>query len=82
VAKQKYQGPRATALGQTKTNRGQVGVCRTCGRVLGYAGHVNIDLDLRLHHERDHCAAAGIAYRAARNADRVDFEPGEEPTPK
>jgi hypothetical protein len=77
VARQKHQGPRASALGQTKTNRGQVGVCRTCGKVLGYAGHVNLDLDLRIHRERERCAGAGIAYRAARKGDRVDFEPGE-----
>jgi len=76
LAKQKHQGARAAARGQTKTNRGQVGVCASCGKVLEYAGHVNLDLDVRLHRERDGCAATGILYRVARKTDSVDFERG------
>ena len=75
VAKQKHQQYRAIAKAQTKPNRGQVGVCATCGAVLEYAGHVNIDLDLRLHREQTECAGAGVVYRAATKKDAVEFEP-------
>jgi hypothetical protein len=74
MARQKHQGPRASALGQTKTDRGQIGVCGSCGTILEYAGHVNIDLDLRLHRERDGCPGANVRYRAAARDDRVEFD--------
>ena len=75
MAKQKYQKDRAIAKAQTKPSRGQVGVCATCGAVLEYAGHVNLDLDLRLHREQTRCAGAGVAYRTATKTDSVNFEP-------
>ena len=57
-----------------KPRRGQVGVCTTCGTILEFAGHVNLDLDLRLHREQDRCVGAGVAYRRATKADLVEFE--------
>jgi hypothetical protein len=42
--------------------------------VLEFAGHVNLDLDLRVHRERESCAADGVLYRAARKSDHVDFD--------
>lgn len=58
-----------------RPSRGQVGVCATCGTVLEYAGHVNLDLDRRVHREESGCAAAGVLYRATTKKDQVDFEP-------
>ncbi len=74
VARQKHQKARAVAKAQTKPNHGQVGVCATCGTVLEYAGHVNVDLDVRVHREESGCAAAGVVYRAATKKDHVDYE--------
>jgi len=74
VAKQKHQTRRAVVKAQTRPARGQVGVCTTCGTVLEFAGHVNVDLDLRLHREQQRCLAAGVVYRAARKSDHVDFD--------
>ena len=76
MARQKHQKERAIAKAQTKPGRGQVGACASCGTVLEYAGHVNIDLDTRVHREQSGCAAAGVIYRAATKKDTVDFEPG------
>ena len=75
MARQKHQKERAIARAQTKPGRGQVGACASCGTVLEYAGHVNIDLDLRVHREQTDCVAAGVIYRAATKKDAIDFEP-------
>jgi hypothetical protein len=32
----------------------------SCGAFLGFAGHVNLDLDLRLHRETARCAGASV----------------------
>jgi len=49
-------------------------VCASYGRILEFAGHVNLDLDLRVHHETDGCRATGVIYRNAKRADLVQFD--------
>ncbi|HEY8786336.1 MAG TPA: hypothetical protein VIN63_07660 [Candidatus Limnocylindria bacterium] len=61
-------------MARQKPSRGSVGVCATCGRLLEFAGHVNLDLDLRLHRENDGCPAAGVVYRKTKRADLVQFD--------
>jgi hypothetical protein len=51
-------------------------VCETCGKVLEFAGHVNIDLDIRIHREEDRCVGAGVVYRRAKKIDLEEFERG------
>ncbi|MDQ2952194.1 MAG: hypothetical protein M3R54_08010, partial [Chloroflexota bacterium] len=62
------------AHGQMRSGRGQVGVCASCGKVLEFAGHVNLDLDLRLHREQEQCAGLGVVYRRTSKQDLVDFD--------
>jgi hypothetical protein len=79
------RGGRLPRPGQTnnvtnqKRVRGSVGVCASCGRVLEFAGHVNPDLDLRVHREKDGRRAAGVLYRRAKRADLVQFDRESEP---
>ena len=49
-------------------------MCATCGRLFEFSGHVNLDLDLRLHRENDGCTAAGVVYRKTKKADLVRFD--------
>lgn len=58
------------------TGRPQVGVCTACGKILEFAGHVNLDLDLRLHRETDGCEGTRVAYRRATKRDLEEFERG------
>jgi hypothetical protein len=67
-----------SVAGQKRVH-GTVGVCASCGRLLEFAGHVTLDLDLRLHRETDGCRAAGIVYRKAKRADLVVFDRESDP---
>ena len=53
------------AKGPRRGRPGQAVVCASCGTFLGFAGPVNIDLDLRLHREATRCAGTTVRVRWA-----------------
>jgi hypothetical protein len=57
------------AKGPRRGRPGQAVVCASCGGFLGFAGHVNLDLDLRLHREAARCAGTSVRFRWAVPAD-------------
>lgn len=66
------------AKGPRRGRPGQAVVCASCEAFLGFAGHVNLDLDLRLHREATHCPGADVRVRWAVPAD-VDENERTEP---
>jgi hypothetical protein len=52
-------------------------VCASCGTFLGFAGHVNLDLDLRLHREAARCPGTSVRVRWAVPADVDQIDPPE-----
>ncbi|HEV2010353.1 MAG TPA: hypothetical protein VGS17_04920 [Candidatus Limnocylindria bacterium] len=57
------------AKGPRRGRPGQAVVCASCGTFLGFAGHVNLDLDLRLHREAARCPGTSTRVRWAVPAD-------------
>ena len=55
--------------GPRRGRPGQAVVCASCGAFLGFAGHVNLDLDLRLHREATRCTGTSVRFRWAVPAD-------------
>ena len=53
------------AKGPRRGRPGQAIVCASCGAFLGFAGHVNLDLDLRLHRETAQCIGTSVRVRWA-----------------
>ena len=53
------------AKGPRRGRPGQAVVCASCGAFLGFAGHVNLDLDLRLHREATQCTGTTVRFRWA-----------------
>ena len=62
------------AKGPRRGRPGQAVVCASCATFLGFAGHVNIDLDLRLHREATRCAGTTVRVRWAVPGDIEENE--------
>ena len=60
------------AKGPRRGRPGQAIVCSSCGSFLGFAGHVNLDLDLRLHRETAGCPGTSVRVRWALPRDVED----------
>jgi hypothetical protein len=65
------------AKGPRRGRPGQAVVCASCGTFLGFAGHVNLDLDLRLHREAARCPGTSVRVRWAVPADVDQIDPPE-----
>ena len=62
------------AKGPRRGRPGQAIVCSSCGSFLGFAGHVNLDLDLRVHRETAQCAGTSVRVRWAIPGDVEENE--------
>ena len=62
------------AKGPRRGRPGQAIVCSSCGSFLGFAGHVNLDLDLRLHRETAGCPGTSVRVRWALPRDVEENE--------
>ena len=62
------------AKGPRRGRPGQAIVCASCGAFLGFAGHVNLDLDLRVHRETARCPGTSVRVRWALPRDVEENE--------